>query len=122
MNIATGSRITVRGEDFIVNEAKEYVVKEEKKAWLIEAEGISALVKGKHYSFDTALDECIPLHPADTQLVADRGSGYQRTKLFLECQLRNATTTSDKITVAQYAAFNHAAYQWTPTLLSLIHI
>ncbi len=115
-NIPIGSRITVRGEDFLVNESKPY----NEKHSIIEVEGISELVRGKRFSFDTFWDKNIEiLHPINTKLEADVESGYQKTKLFLETQLRNATTTSPKITIAQKAAFNHAAYQWTPTLKAL---
>ncbi len=115
MSIPIGSRITVRGEDFLVNDSKPY----NEEHWIIEAEGISELVRGKRFSFDTHWDKFEILHPSNTLLEADIESGYQKTKLFLETQLRNATTTSKQITIAQKGAFNHAAYQWTPTLKAL---
>ena len=121
MSIPIGSRITVRGEDFLVTESRPHGKDAKgKEQWIIEAEGLSELVRGKRFSFDTHWDKNIEiLHPSNTQLQADVESGYQKTKLFLETQLRNATTTSKQITVAQKAAFNHAAYQWTPTLKAL---
>jgi len=111
--LVTGARISNRGEDFLITEIKE----NHDATLLIEAEGISELVKGKRFRFDTAVDKDISvLNPINTNLVADTDYGYRRTKLFLETQLRRATYFSDKITIAHKAAFNIANYQFEPTL------
>lgn len=115
MNIATGTRISLRGEDFLVSDVKG----NPDAGFVIEAQGISELVKGKRFRFDTNLDDYEVLHPANARIVADGEAGYRKTKLFLETQLRNAASTSKKITIAQRGAFNMAAYQLTPTLKAL---
>ncbi|MBL7791119.1 MAG: DEAD/DEAH box helicase [Saprospiraceae bacterium] len=115
MALATGTRITLRGEDFLVSDVKG----NQDTGYIIEAQGISELVRGKRFQFDTNLDTYEVLHPANARLVADTEAGYRRTKLFLETQLRNAASTSTKITIAQKGAFNLAEYQLTPTLKAL---
>lgn len=115
-NLTIGQRISTRGEDFIVTGTNT----NHDGSQLLEAEGISELVKGKRFSFDTNLDTDIkPIDPNFTTLIPDTDSGYRKTKLFLETQIRNSAIFSDKITIATKAAINAAEYQLTPTLKAL---
>jgi SNF2 family DNA or RNA helicase len=116
MNLTIGQRISTRGEDFIItNTAVNF-----DGSWLLEAEGISELVKGRRFTFDSNIDVDIkPIDPNQTRLLPDTDSGYRKTKLFLETQIRNAAVFSDKITIAQKAAINPAEYQLTPVLKAL---
>lgn len=116
MHLTIGQRISTRGEDFIITDTK---INYDGSA-LIDVEGISELVKGKRFSFDTKLDTDIKaVDPLTTSLEADTDTGYRKTKLFLETQLRNAAFISDKITIANKTAINLADYQLTPTLKAL---
>ena len=116
MNLTIGQRISTRGEDFIITNSNANF----DGSWLLEAEGISELVKGKRFSFDSNIDSDIkPIDPNHTKLLADNDSGYRKTKLFLETQIRNAAVFSEKITIANKAAINPAEYQLTPTLKAL---
>jgi SNF2 family DNA or RNA helicase len=117
MNLTSGQRISTRGEDFIITKTDENF----DGSWLLEAEGISELVKGKRFTFDSSIDADIkPIDPHHTKLLADNDSGYRKTKLFLETQIRNAAVFSEKITIANKAAINPAEYQLTPTLKALL--
>jgi SNF2 family DNA or RNA helicase len=116
MNLTIGQRISTRGEDFIITSSNANY----DGSWLLEAEGISELVKGKRFTFDSNIDSDIkPIDPIHTKLIADNDSGYRKTKLFLETQIRNAAVFSEKITIANKAAINPAEYQLTPTLKAL---
>jgi SNF2 family DNA or RNA helicase len=116
MNLTVGQRISTRGEDFIITNSNANY----DGSWLLEAEGISELVKGKRFTFDSNIDSDIkPIDPNHTKLLADNDSGYRKTKLFLETQIRNAAIFSEKITIANKAAINPAEYQLTPTLKAL---
>lgn len=116
MNLNIGQRISVRGEDFLITNTNSNF----DSTWLIEAEGISELVKGKRFVFDSNIDKDIkPVDPLLVKLQPDQDSGYRKTKLFLESQIRNAALYSDKITIAHKAAINPAEYQLTPTLKAL---
>jgi ERCC4-related helicase len=113
MNLTTGQRISVRGEEFIITDTRE----NRDGTRMLDAEGVSELVKGRRFVFDTAIDTGIqPLDPARTILVADTDAGYRKTKLFLETQIRNSPVFSDRITIARKAAIDIADYQLTPTL------
>lgn len=106
---APGARISTRGEDFLITKIEENY----DGSWILDAEGISELVKGKSFRFDTKLEKEIQvLDPVNTDLVADTDSGYRRTKLFLETQLRNSTHYGNKIHIAHKAAFNISDYQF----------
>ncbi|WP_201747738.1 hypothetical protein [Dyadobacter flavalbus] len=112
MNFTSGQRITNRDEDFIINDALN-----NNNGWILKVEGISELVKGKRFVFDTNIDKEIKvLDPIDTKLIPDIDYGYRKTKLFIENQMRNASVYSKQITIAHKAAFNLATYQLEPTL------
>lgn len=112
MNFTSGQRITNRDEDFIINDALN-----NNNGWILKVEGISELVKGKRFVFDTNIDREIKvLDPIDTKLIPDIDYGYRKTKLFIENQMRNASVYSKQITIAHKAAFNLATYQLEPTL------
>jgi len=116
MILTTGQRISTRGEDFIVTGTNV----NHDGSFLFEAVGISELVKGKRFTFDSVLDDDIkPVDPNLTQLAPDTNSGYRKTKLFLETQIRNSAFFSEKITVATKTAINAAEFQLTPVLKAL---
>ena len=52
MNYSQGQRITTRGEDFLITNCEPNLG----GSFIIDAEGISELVKGKRYTFDTSID------------------------------------------------------------------
>lgn len=112
MNFTPGQRITNRDEDFIIND-----IEDNNGNYILKVEGISELVKGKTFIFDTQIDSSIRvLDPKHTRLVPDTDYGYRKTKLFIENQIRNASVYSEQITIAHKAAFNLANYQLEPTL------
>jgi SNF2 family DNA or RNA helicase len=115
-SISVGQRITTRGEDFLITN----IINNSDGSQLLDVEGISELVKGKRFAFDTKIDsEIKPVDPNDTQFIADTESGYRKSKLYIETHIRNSTIYSDKITIATKAAFNVSEYQLTPTLTAL---
>lgn len=107
-----GTRIAVRGEDFLITSTLD-----NEQGTILQVQGISELVKGKSFQFDTAIDKDIKvLNPAETILTVDTDQGYRKTKLFLETQLRNSCSYSEQITIAHKAAFDLADYQFEPTI------
>jgi SNF2 family DNA or RNA helicase len=77
-------------------------------------------VKGKRFAFDSGIDTDIkPVDPLNSVLIADTDTGYRKTKLFLETQIRTSAVFSERITIAHKAAINPAEYQLTPTLKAL---
>ena len=116
MNLTAGQRITTRGEDFLITD----VVTNKDGSFIIDSEGISELVKGKKFCFDTSIDKDIKaVDPINTRFIADTDLGYRKSKLYIETHIRNSTIFSDKIAIANKAAFNTSEYQLTPTLKAL---
>ena len=96
MIFSIGQRITARGENFIITN----ITTNKDETYILESLGISELVRGKSFNFDTAIDrEIKPVDPTKTRLVADTQSGYRQTKLFIDTLIRNSFTSSDKITI-----------------------
>ena len=115
-NYSEGQKITARGEDFLISKVETNY----DGSFLLHAQGITELVKGRSFIFDCTIDkEITAVDPASTRLIADIDSGYRKTKLFIETQVRNSFIYSEKITIAPKAAFNLAEYQLTPTLKAL---
>ena len=116
MNFSIGQRITARGEDFMVVNSLPL----DNGEWVIEARGLSELVKDQYYFFDTNLDKDIKvIDPKTVHFVPDTSSGYLLTRLFIEENIRNNPLWTEKITVAHKAAFNVANYQLQPTIKAL---
>jgi SNF2 family DNA or RNA helicase len=117
MNFSQGQRITARGEDFLITNTEPLA----DGSVIVDAEGISELVKGKRFTFDTSIDVDIKaVDPLSTRFEADTDSGYRKTKLYLETRIRNSSVFSNKISISPKAAFNMAEYQLTPTLKALL--
>ncbi len=115
-NYPKGLRITARGEDFMIVNSQPLGNGE----WIIEARGLSELVKDQYYFFDTNLDKDIKvIDPKTVHFVPDTSTGYLLTRLYIEENIRNNPLWTDKITVANKAAFNVANYQLQPTIKAL---
>lgn len=106
-----GVRVMVRGEDFLIRNVRDFATEDggRRDGHLLYVEGLSELVKGQQFIFDTKIDREIQvLNPLNTELVADHQQGYRKLKLYLETQLRTAPVTSKQIVVA-----HKAAWDWT---------
>ena len=109
----------VRGEDFLIRNVRDFASEEggRRDGHLLFVEGLSELVKGQRFIFDTKIDREIQvLNPLNTELVGDDEQGYRKMKLYLETQLRTAPVTSKQIVVAHNAAWDWTEFQLQPTL------
>lgn len=117
MPYAAGTRISVRGEDFLLTKVSEHDLGDHQ---ILFAEGLSELVQGQEFIFDTRLEQDIQvIRPDETRLLPDTSPNARLTRLFLETNLRKASFFSSDIEVADQAAIDKTQYQYTPVRKAL---
>lgn len=82
-NIAPGSLVVVRDEEWLVTQ-----VSRNRDGLLLTVEGLSELVAGTTAQFSSGLDTIDVADPSMTKVVADGSPGYRRARLWLEATLR----------------------------------
>lgn len=108
---AQGQRVALRGEEFLVSGVEAL----SEDAVVLHVEGLSELVRGKHFRFDTRLEpDLTPVQPEDTRLVPDTQPHYRTTRLFLESQLRATPPVGEHLAIGHRAAVDAADYQLVP--------
>ncbi|MBY4040268.1 DEAD/DEAH box helicase [Rhodococcus fascians] len=83
LNVAPGSIVVVRDEEWLVTSAEQG-----SDGWLVKARGLTELVKDTTASFYSTLDRIEVQDPRDAEVVADGSSGYRDSRLWLESLLR----------------------------------
>ncbi len=116
-DIAPGSRVLIRGEEWLVKRINTNTL----GSRAFHCEGISPLVHGREAVFLSDLDEVTPVDPAHTKLVVDTSPMYRNTRLYLESALRRKIPTDDALHVGQHAAMEPLTYQLEPAYQALRH-
>lgn len=83
LNIAPGSIVVVRDEDWLVTSAEQG-----SDGWLVKARGLTELVKETTATFYSSLDKIEVQDPRNAEVIADDSSGYRKSRLWLEALLR----------------------------------
>ncbi|SUE13272.1 helicase and type iii restriction enzyme [Rhodococcus gordoniae] len=83
LNVAPGSIVVVRDEEWLVTSAEQG-----SDGWLVKARGLSELVAETTATFYSSLDKIKVQNPRDTEVIADDSSGYRKSRLWLEALLR----------------------------------
>ncbi|MEU3014971.1 helicase-related protein [Nocardia asteroides] len=83
LNVAPGSILVVRDEEWLVTSAEQG-----SDGWLLRVRGLSELVADTTATFYDSLDDIEVLDPARAQVVPDGSSGYRDSRLWLEALLR----------------------------------
>lgn len=97
LNVAPGSVVVVRDEEWIVTSAVDT-----SQGTLVRVQGISELVRDTHASFYSGLDTIEVLDPAEAKIVWDQSRRFRLSRLFLETTLRTtpAPILLDQLTVS----------------------
>ena len=108
LNVAPGSVVRVRDEDWLVTG-----VEQTDDGPLIKVQGLSELVRDTSAVFYASLDTIVPFDPSATMVIADASSAYRRARLWLESTLRKTAIPldDDSLTVADAALADPLEYQ-----------
>lgn len=108
--LAPGSVVVVRDEEWLVTG-----VEHTQDGWLIQAQGLSELVRDTTASFYEALDTIEGHDPAEAKILADGSPGYRRARLWLEATLRKTSTpiNDPDLTVSTRMLADTLEYQQT---------
>ncbi|HEY6342764.1 MAG TPA: DEAD/DEAH box helicase [Bryobacteraceae bacterium] len=115
---APGLRVVIRDAEWVIKRADRTSNGEQS----ILGAGISELVRGREARFLTELDHIKPLHPEDTELVADSSSQFADTRLYIESLLRQSPPAGAGLWIGHRAAIDLLPYQLDPALQALKQI
>ena len=114
--IAPGARIVIRDAEWLVRKVNNT----SSGGHALTVIGISELVKNKESIFLDEIDKNIEvLDPADTKLVIDASSSYQKSLLYMESLLRQTPPTDDHLYIGHKAAMDLVPYQLDPAIQAL---
>lgn len=89
----------------------------------LTVDGLSELVQGKSARFLTRLEEAADairvLDPSETSFEQDLSPGFEKSRLFIETQLRQITPADERIHLGHRAAMDPVPYQLDPALQAL---
>lgn len=114
--IASGTRVRIRGEEWLVRKVDRTAGGDQR----ILALGLSQLVRNRESIFIQELeDEVEIVDPAKTVPVIDESAHYRDARLHLEFLLRDTTPSDERIHTGHRAAMDVVPYQLDPAYLSL---
>ncbi|WP_286816867.1 DEAD/DEAH box helicase [Marinobacter sp. UBA3607] len=116
---APGARVLIRDCEWIVRRADL----SDDGGYVLTVDGLSELVNGKSARFLTKLEEQAGairvLDPAETRFEQDLTPGFEKSRLFIETQLRQISPADEKIHLGHKAAMDPVPYQLDPALQAL---
>ncbi len=114
--LSPGARVEIRDAEWLVRK----IDRTSTGGHAINVVGISELVKDKEAIFLDEIDKNIEiLDPVDTTLVKDDSSSFQKSLLYMESLLRQASPTDDNLYIGHCAAMDSVPYQLDPAIQSL---
>ena len=116
---APGARVVIRDCEWIVRRADP----SDDGGYVLTVDGLSELVSGKSARFLTRLEEEADairvLDPAETCFEQDLTPGFEKSRLFIETQLRQVVPSDQRIHLGHKAAMDPVPYQLDPALQAL---
>ena len=116
---APGARVLIRDCEWIVRRADA----SDDGGYILTVDGLSELVNGTSARFLTKLEEQADairvLDPAETRFEQDLTPGFEKSRLFIETQLRQISPADEKIHLGHKAAMDPVPYQLDPALQAL---
>lgn len=108
LNVAPGSIVVVRDEEWLVTSAEQGA-----DGWLVRVRGLSELVAETTAAFYSSLDAIEVQDPKAAKVVADGSSGYRDSRLWLEALLRKTPVPygDQALTVSTHMLADTLGYQ-----------
>lgn len=115
LTYAPGSRVQIRGEEWLVRDARPV----EHNVFALRVTGLSETVRDYEATFLDSLDSVKVLSPEDVTFVPDDSQGYRRSRLFLHALLARTPLTEPGVTTRGQAAMEESEYQYIPAQRAL---
>lgn len=110
-----GSRVQIRGEEWLVQEVQPTLTGHD----AVRVVGLSEVVRDHQATFLTSIDDIDPLRPEDVRFEMDPSPGYRRTKLFLNALMMRTPILGSDVTTRGQAAMDDSDYQYVPAQVAL---
>src|SRR5690625_4075574 len=116
---APGARVVIRDCEWIVRR----VDPSDDGGEILTVDGLSELVAGRSARFLSRLEEDATairvLDPIETKLEQDLSPGFEKSRLFIEPQLRQITPADERIHIGHRAVMDPVPFQLDPALQAL---
>ncbi len=115
--LAPGARIIVRDSEWLIRKTLKASAG---SRVVIEVVGVSDFIKHESAQFIADLeDDLVVLDPKETKLVTDDSSGYLKSLLFIEANLKQTAPTDANLYIGHKAAMDIMSFQLEPSLKAL---
>lgn len=115
--LAPGMRVRCRDAEWLITRVESSAIG--KRDFAVHCLGADDLVRGHNAIFLTQLDSLTPVDPAAVKLIEDNSTGFERSRLFLEAQLRTMPRTSTEPDLFDMGVFTPMEYQADAVRLAL---
>ncbi|MBW4532659.1 MAG: DEAD/DEAH box helicase [Pleurocapsa minor HA4230-MV1] len=115
--LAPGARIVIRDSEWLIRKTLKASAG---SRVVIEVVGVSNFIRHETAQFIAELEEdLVVLDPKEIKLVADNSSGYLKSLLFIEGNLKQTAPTDSNLYIGHKAAMDILPFQLAPSLKAL---
>lgn len=115
LQYSPGMRIEARDEQWLVKKVDTNTYGKR----VLQAIGLSPLVKDKEVILLDDLEKIIIVNPVETKLVIDDSPFFNKSRLFIESQWRQKKKTDERLYIGHNAAMNLMKFQLEPARIAL---
>lgn len=116
-NLAPGTRITARGEEWVVRSCSREP--ELENARVIKCEGVSGFLRGVSATFIDAFDHIEIVDPLDIDFVVDQSRKFRDAKLWIDVWARKVVPVDGSLAIGHRAVVDTLPFQRVPAAMAL---